>query len=210
MKDAAQVPAGLTRKVLPRRALIPAPRSRWDGGENQRAEETCGLRQRQFIKAKAVCASRGKAGIHPASRGQAGVQPLPKVSWEDKPITPSVPPFILLPPGLYPEHGLGYPWGQSGSPVPAASPPNSLCTPSLVPRGDTRSRKGLGAVQRLLRDNKTSLCYQPCVQHKPKHGPSPAGAGKLTLPQPKPSTSPVPACWGCFADGKRRGELCQG
>lgn len=141
----------------------------------------------------------------PASRGQAGVQPLPKVSWEDKPITPSVPPLILLPPGLYPEHGLGYPWGQSGSPVLAASPPNSLCTPSLVPGGDTRSRKGLGAVQRLLRDNKTSLCYQPCVQHKPKHGPSPAGAGKLTLPQPKPSTSPVPACWGCFADGKRRG-----
>ena len=42
---------------------------------------------------------------------------------------PTSPPLLLL---SMTSHGLEYPFGQSGSAVPAVSPPGSPCTPSLL------------------------------------------------------------------------------
>ena len=61
------------------------------------------------------------------------------VTWEDKchhsecPTLPSsFPSFFLLSMMSY---GMGYPFGQLGSAVPAVSPPNFLCPPSLLVGG---------------------------------------------------------------------------
>lgn len=65
----------------------------------------------------------------------------------------NIPPFLLLPPALYPEHDIiwCYPFGRLGSAVPAASSPNLLYTPasSLV----VWSRKNLDTLQALLSNN---------------------------------------------------------
>ena len=60
------------------------------------------------------------------------------VTWEDKCHNAEHPPFLLLPPVLLlsvTSYGPEYPLGQLGSAVPALSPPNSLCTPSLLAGG---------------------------------------------------------------------------
>lgn len=88
--------------------------------------------------------------------------------------TPNIPPFSLYP-QLYilimMPHGLEYPfgsWGQLSWLCPFPAPP----VPSLVGYYEsTRSRKSLGSVQALLSITKTSLYYQHCFQHYPKHSP---------------------------------------
>lgn len=123
---------------FPWSAPIPAPRSRWDGGENQRAEETCGLSWRQFNRESKSCVCKQGEGRNPfpAPHGQAGLQTLPRGAGKTNPSL-QCSPSILPPPAFCPEHGLGYPWGQSGSPVPAVSPlslpvPPPACSPGVT------------------------------------------------------------------------------
>ena len=61
-------------------------------------------------KAKAVCGSKAKQGIHlllPMGRQvfshlqESGAPSCITVTWEDKPTTPNVPPFLLLPAASY-------------------------------------------------------------------------------------------------------------
>ena len=94
-------------------------------------------------KAKAVCASKAKQGIHSLvlisgqvfshlqeSRGPSGVE----VTWENKTPSPrtSSPSFFLL--QIYVlstmSYGLQHPFGQLGSAVTSVSPPSLLCTPT--------------------------------------------------------------------------------
>jgi len=66
-------------------------------------------------------------------------RPVPE-QWQ--PAQPPFPPLYKLSMTFY---GMGYPFGQLGSAVPAVPPPSSLCTPSLL-AGGVSSRKGFNYV----------------------------------------------------------------
>ena len=99
-------------------------------------------------KAKAVSTSKAKQEIDsPLPMGRQVFSHLQEsrapshvtVTWEEtNAITPNVPPSFFFP-QLYmlsmTSYGLEYPCGQLGSAVPAVSPPNFLCTPSLLAGG---------------------------------------------------------------------------
>lgn len=75
--------------------------------------------------------------------------------------------WLLFPITLDTEHGLGYPFGQSGSPPPAVSPPSFPCTPSiLVSMPVKEAEKAWTPHKSCPRITKPSLYYQLSVQLK--------------------------------------------
>jgi len=135
-------------------------------------------------KAKAAHTSKTKQGIHsllPISR-QGFSHPQDSrapshitVTWEDKhhPVTPNLPPFLLLSPALHAKHNViwhgispSVSWGQLSR---LCSPRNTLCTPSLLTSGAGReAAKTLTLCKHCSALTKTSRCYQHCFQDKPK------------------------------------------
>ena len=89
------------------------------------------------------------------------------VTWEDKhhhserpPIPSSSPSFLLLSMTSY---GMGYPFGQLGSAVPAVSPPNLLPTPSLLTgRAEQQKEKASMLRRHCSATAKTRGCCQHC------------------------------------------------
>ena len=95
------------------------------------------------------------------------------ITWEDKHHHSKHPPASFFFPQLYMlnmmSYGLEYPLGQLGSAVPAVSPPNSLCPPSLLTGGvGEEAEKPLALCEHCSEIAKTSLCYQHCFQHRSK------------------------------------------
>ena len=93
-------------------------------------------------------------------------QPDPK-QWPHLP--GQLPPYLLL--SMMP-YGLDYPFGQSGSPVRALSPPSSCCTPSLLAgRAELEAKKPLALGMRCSATTKPSGWDQQYChpKSKPQH-----------------------------------------
>ena len=115
------------------------------------------------------------------SHQQAGVQPSPgkqgtithnSYLGRQMPSLWTSPPSFFFPP-LYmlsmTSYGMEYPSGQLGSAVPAVSPPNSLCTPSVLAGGAvSEAEETLTLCKHCSAITKTSMYYQHCLQHKSK------------------------------------------
>ena len=87
-------------------------------------------------------------------------------------------------------YGMEYPFGQLGSAVPAVSPPNFLCTPSLLAGGvGWGAEKALTQCEHCSAVTKTSLNYQHCFQHYSKHSPMLATVKKINSIPAKTSTA---------------------
>ena len=99
-------------------------------------------------KAKAACAGKAKQGINsllPISRQvcshlqESNAPSHIVVTWENKCYHSECSLPFFCPPTLYTEqkviYGMEYPFGPLGSAVPAMSPHNFLCTPSLTAGG---------------------------------------------------------------------------
>jgi len=79
-------------------------------------------------------------------------------------------------------YGMEYPFGQLGSAVPAVSPPNFLCTPSLLIGGVVReAEKALTAEQQL----KQGILNIFLILNQ-KHSTIPHTRKKITVSQPNP------------------------
>lgn len=94
--------------------------------------------------------------------------------------------WISLPPPFFPQlyilsitsYCRGYPSGQLGSAVLAASPPSSCTATTFTGGMGWEVQKALAVYKQCAAITKTSLCYQHCLQQKSKT---------------QPLTSPLPA-----------------
>lgn len=137
----------------------------------------------------------------PSSQGQAGVQPFPgKLSsfmgnsslerpallLPMSPFHPS-PQLLLLSIRL---HALGYPFGQLESAVATVSPPNLLCTSTLVLWwSSTRNREGLEFVSVLLSNSKKMPVINTVFVVNAKYCAIQAAVGKVRFIPAMPNTS---------------------
>ena len=67
-----------------------------------------------------------------------------------------LPPQNPLPSVFIAEREMEYPTGQSGSAVLAVSPPNFLCTPSILAGEQSRTRESTAAVQAPLSNSQNT------------------------------------------------------
>ena len=114
-------------------------------------------------------------------------------TWEDKRHHSQRPPFLLLPQLYLPtmtSYGLGYPLGQSGSAVPAVSPPTPCAPPAslLVGWGEKQKSPWLW-VSPAQQERKHPWVISTVFSTDPNHSPILATVKKINSIPAKTSTT---------------------
>lgn len=103
------------------------------------------------------------------------------------PPTPPTPQLLLL--GMM-SHAVEHPFGQLESAIPAVSPPNVSCTPSLLAAGAAgETEKGLALCEHCRAELSQRALISPGLGTHQNHSPM----GKLNSAPAKTSTTSKPA-----------------